>query len=209
MLLFLGSLMMACQSNEKAESNSKDTTQTSPQKNAPATSTGNAIKVIGPGEVEVGTLEMIGNEYVARSGGNKFASVTSGAKRSIMLNDGSEIYTVEDRGATGFLIRQTANSRVLWNVVLSDNGYTLNNDYIPGPIMIRNNGDQAARVVYQNQQLSDLKYESGIHFVSTPQGSIRVEGEPFSYAYGVLGTGFTVAPPFQMLILAELKKRNY
>ena len=173
-----------------------------------ASTTAKTIRVEGPGNVEIGRLEKKDGEYTIYCGGNKFVSITEGEKkRSYMLNDGSEIYTMKDRGSS-FIMEETSTGRVLWQVFPTESGFSLKNDFIVSSVIVRKITDQSAKVIFNNQQITTLNYKNGNHTVGVPQGNILIQGEPYSIAYGIFGATIAVAPPHQMILLAELLDRE-
>ncbi|MCH2085249.1 MAG: hypothetical protein MK226_22885 [Saprospiraceae bacterium] len=206
-VLFTFSLMaISCQSNgsdENTEESSSSTTTTTSADNAAAEATEDKIVVEGPNGIEVGTLQKVGEKNIIYCGGNKFESLKEGNKTTYILNDGNEIYTLFDRGSS-FDFTETSSGRVLWRVFSSEGSITLKNEFIPESLIIRC-ADQSCRLIYANKEFTTVTYKDGTYTSGTPQGNIIVRGQPsYSRAFSIIGAGFAVAPPHQMIILAEL-----
>ena len=204
-ILFAFSLLAtSCQSNGSDENTEESTSATTTSNdNSTAQVSGEKIVVEGPGGVEFGTLQKVNGENIIFSGGNKFTSIKEEKKTRYLLNDGNEIYTLSDRGSS-FDMVETSSGRILWRVFPSESSITLKNDFIPGPVTIRCE-NQSCRLIYTDKEFTTVTYKDGTYTSGTPQGNVVVRGQSsFSRAFSLIGTGFAVAPPHQMIILAEL-----
>lgn len=204
-ILFAFSILAtSCQSNggeENTEESTSATTASNDHSNAQASD--EKIVVEGPGGIEVGTLQKVNGENIIFSGGNKFTSIKEEKKTRYLLNDGNEIYTLSDRGSS-FDMVETSSGRILWRVFSSETSITLKNDFIPESVIIRS-ANQSCRIIYSDKEFTRVTYKEGIYTSGTPQGNIIVRGQSsYSRAFSMIGTGFAVAPPHQMIILAEL-----